>query len=187
MLEEGSVVHEGEPYAAVDHYLRQCVKPAAGERLGTGEMEIVGVAFLDSKGEPLKEAVSGESLIVALDYEAHKPITSPIFSVGFYGPEGELVGGCRSNWEGLDLGRIRGSGRVEVIFPSLALLPGCFSVSVSVWDDSVTVPYDWHQQGYHLSVCGNRVGLGNTYLAPRWRRAKLVMTEVAGGGAGVAT
>src|SRR4051812_19501674 len=52
-----------------------------GDRWGSGEAEILDVAFVDGDGRPSSEFRPGDSLIIRIRYQAHQRIERPVFGV----------------------------------------------------------------------------------------------------------
>ena len=67
-----------------------------------------------------------------------------------------------------DLGTVEGPGSIDLLFPHLDLLPGCYTISAGVHRDDGQEPYDYHLSAYPFSVISGLRDLGIAYLDHRW-------------------
>jgi ABC-2 type transport system ATP-binding protein/lipopolysaccharide transport system ATP-binding protein len=163
-LDHGSLVMEGPAVEVVDAYVEdvnrkenkrvvrtQAAHPVRGldttTRRGTGELEITAVDVLaDSGGLP----VMGEGLTIRVHYDAHQPITSPVFALAFYPEHGQKVAGPNSVTR--DLGTLSGPGYVDYRLDALPLQHGHWSVSLGVTNSTYTHVYDHLDRALKLTV-----------------------------------
>lgn len=145
-------------------------EPEDLSRWGTREVEIVRVELLDSDEEPRTIFDTGECLIVRIHYLAHECIDYPVFGVALYHRSGLHLNGPNSRFAGLPIDAIEGEGMVEYIIESIPLLEGEYLVSASVYDYSMSHPYDHHDRKYSFRVQAAtlRERYGLLYIPSRW-------------------
>lgn len=145
-------------------------RPLAPGRWGSGEAEIVDVRFLDGSGAPCRRVLSGEALRIRIRYRASQPIERPVFGLAISTVEGVAVTGPNTRLGSLAILVIQGEGFVTYEVDRLPLAPGEYRVSASIYDESCTHPYDYHDGWYSLVVEGSRdeEGPGMVRLPARW-------------------
>jgi len=130
-----------------DHFLRS----------GTGEVEITGVRFLDARNQRQDSFLTGDPLTIEISYLAHQPVREPEFGLAIYRQDGVQVNGPNTQFAGLFIEHITGSGRILYQIKQLPLLPGNYVVSVAVHNSRYERTYDLHEKAYSF-----RVGSGGT-------------------------
>jgi len=61
-----------------------------------------------------------------------------------------------------------GVGHVDVVFPNLALLPGCYLGSVRILDGGGAPPHDRRDRAYPFTIVSDRRDAGVVYLDHGW-------------------
>jgi hypothetical protein len=191
-LEEGRIRAHGAPraivadYQAAAHGAEQAAAAAFAtsangvlrhsdipDRWGSHEAEILDVAFLDEKGEPSTLFTTGDPLTIRIRYRAQRPIERPVFGVAINTVDGIHVAGPNTKADDLPIAAIDGQGHVDYVIRELPLLPGEYRVSASIYDDSCTHAYDYHDRRFAFRVLpsgpGSRYGV--VQLPARWEHA----------------
>jgi ABC-type polysaccharide/polyol phosphate transport system ATPase subunit len=155
-LDHGHLVAEGpadevcERYlasvnAAEEKYLQETgdkAAPEPGDHQGTGAVRITDLSTVDDDGQPRSLAANGEPVTFRIEYEVREPVDAPIFFVDFFTETGQHLASPDSWRGGLRLGRLSGTGKLEMRLPRLPLLPGVYSVSAAVASESLDQVYD---------------------------------------------
>lgn len=164
-LDHGTVKSVGESRGVVQSYLdsvndregetgaRRAEPAGSHARLGSGEVRITGLEYLDQSGSPGAVLLTGEPATFRLHYEATQDLDNVTFGLGFVHESGVNVAGPNS---GSDLARrpiSAGRGRAEFHVPALTLQPGVYEVSAAAVDRGHT--YDYLDRAYQLHVRGN--------------------------------
>src|SRR5581483_3322192 len=180
-LESGRIRAHGPPRVVVSDYQAAAhgtaapdlkVAPAAGalddapppsepvpDRWGSGEVEILDVEFLDGDGQPRSAFRMGQPLVIALRYRAKERIEAPVFGIGLTSVDGVHIAGPNTRVDGARIDSIYGDGRVFYATDELPLLPGVYAVSASVYDETCTHAYDFHDRRYALRVLADESGV----------------------------
>ncbi len=132
------------------------------------DVEIAAVRFLGADGAARQEFRTGEDLTIEIEYVARRPIPEPSFSIAFYGMDGTLYSSVVSALEGFYLPSIQGHGAVRVDFPSLALMPNVFEMSIAITDRTGFSKYAWIDREHRLLVLRGKEADGLAYLPQRW-------------------
>jgi len=187
LLEEGRSSFEGTTEEVIRHYWRSCERAKsridgfrnpleAPQQHGadTGEIRIVQVRFLDGEGREASEFQTGAPITMETSFLATEPVRNPLFRVQLHRGDGVMVFGMNTYRAGIELGEVRGRGRVRMDIPALHLLQGDYYVSVGIWPDEyrsmvMDRAFDYHERAYVISV-SSRVeqGAGVVFQDVRW-------------------
>ena len=165
-IEKGVLRAEGPAIQVVDEYIATVNKAererfeAEGhgradgdtDRRGGGEATVTGLTFLDSGGEATLAAVAGERLTLRLSYQATTPVDDPVFGLGFQTENGVLVSGPNSQFGGIGMGRIYGTGYIDYVLDPLQLTPATYLVSTAITDATLLHVYDYRDRAFTLAV-----------------------------------
>jgi len=142
----------------------------AGDRWGSGEVEITGVRFLDGAGQERHVFRTGEPLIACIHYIAHRRIKRPVFGVAIYRNDGLHVNGPNTRFAGFPIEAIEGVGEIRYIVEALPLLEGTYQFSATCYDETCVHPYDHHHRMYTFRVQRGQIQeeFGTFYIPSRW-------------------
>jgi ABC-2 type transport system ATP-binding protein/lipopolysaccharide transport system ATP-binding protein len=144
-------VNEGEYQAA--HAGTEGETPPAGPlRLGSGEVRVVKLEYIDRGGQPSNVAVSGEPVTFRLHYEASEPVAEAVFGLGFVHESGVTVAGPNSAASGAIVPVIHGTGHVDFHVARLTFQPGAYEVSTAIVHKGHV--YDYAERAFDLRVRG---------------------------------
>ena len=103
-------------------------------------------------------------------YLAHQPIRRPVFGVGLYHESGFWLSGPNTNFDGVEIPEISGTGAIDYHIPSLPLLAGRYLISATVVDTTMLHTYDMHDRMYRLTVHSDalRERYGVMSIPSRW-------------------
>jgi hypothetical protein len=141
------------------------------DRWGSGEAEIVAVEFVDARGQAGATYRSGDFLSIRVHYRAHERIGRPVFGLGINTVDNVHVTGPNTKADDLTIASIAGEGCVTYDIRDLPLQPGEYRVSVSIYDESCTHAYDYHDRRYAFRVLPSGPGpqYGVMRLPAAWR------------------
>lgn len=188
LLSEGRIIRQGKTEEVLAAYWQECERERnrVGHRVpllqqvnpygdDLGDVKIIAVRFLDDKGNDRSEFGTGQSLTVEIWFNARVPVNNPLFRVQIFRNDGVWVHGMNSYRHDCDMGLLEGRGCVRLIYGSVHLLHGDYSVSVGVWPDEYTsfmtdVAYDAHEKAYLFRVVSERYhGAGIVMQPSTWR------------------
>ena len=81
--------------------------PAGAVRLGTGEVRVTHLEYLDGHGAAASVLVAGEPATFRIHYQADQPVAEPVFGLGFVHESGVNLAGPNSG-SGLEIAEVRG-------------------------------------------------------------------------------
>jgi ABC-type polysaccharide/polyol phosphate transport system ATPase subunit len=184
-IDNGLAMAEGTPAEVIGAYKRHVaeleelqaggnirVAIGEGQRWGTRAVEITAVELCNAEGQPRTTFVTGETLTIRLHYACAHPIARPVFGFGINHQNGIHIFGPNTQFGGLDLEQLSGTGVVEFVMPALPLLEGQYVLSVAVVDAADQETYDYHDQAYPFRVAYSplRAGYGMVQLPGRWQQ-----------------
>ncbi|WP_460936100.1 ABC transporter ATP-binding protein [Phycicoccus ginsengisoli] len=126
--------------------------PGAHARLGSGEVRITAVEYLDGSGAATPVLLTGEPAGFRLHYEAKEPLRDVVFGLGFHHESGVIVAGPNSGVGEPVVPELQERGTVDFTVPRLSLQPGVYELSAAAVYRGHT--YDYIDRGYELRVRG---------------------------------
>jgi lipopolysaccharide transport system ATP-binding protein len=175
----------GDPAAAsTDDSAPLASKAPHAARWGHGGAEILDVTFAAPARGVGSVVRNGDPLEVRIHYAAPRRIERPVFGLAIATAGGVHVTGPNSRFGHLQIPAIEGTGAVSYALDELPLLPGQYWVSASLYDESCTYAYDYHDRMYELNVepgeSDERYGV--VRLSGRWSHTPSQLGEPATSG-----
>ncbi len=121
-------------------------------RWGTQRVIIEAVRILNAAGEEPYHFRTGEPLILEMTWRARERVEAPVFGMAIFRSDGIHVTGPNTQFAGLEIPALEGTGKVTFTIPSLPLLEGVYQVSVAVHNQADTEMYDLHDRLYSFRV-----------------------------------
>jgi lipopolysaccharide transport system ATP-binding protein len=169
-LDHGLVREIGPAREVVDSYLRDVnereirargetavgvpVQPGTG-RLGTGEIRVESVEFLDARGRHSPVLMAGSACTMRLHYRAQASIDQAVFGIGFLHESGANVAGPNSGRTG-PRPVPKGRGYVDFVVDELLLQPATYQVSTAIVDRGRTYDYADREFDLHVRATGEQ-------------------------------
>ncbi len=161
-IDAGTVRACGKAHDVVASYLKDVYgdnrydhdQSHPGNRFGSGQAEILDLAFLDSDGIPAPVYRTGQTMKIALNYLAHEPLDEVSCGIEVYGADnGTYLFGQSSREAGIRLS-LDGTGTITFTVPRLPLLQGSYTVTVAL-DEMGKRIYAYHDRRYSFLVVRN--------------------------------
>jgi homopolymeric O-antigen transport system ATP-binding protein len=168
LIDHGRVKFDGEPGAAVQAY-RSVTSNRDTDRPADGGIRLAGVEVFDDHGRAVQTLDTGDGLTVRIHYKTTRPVEHPHFAVDIHRGDGVYCHGTNTRLANLDLGTIERDGHIDLVIPSLRLLPGCYSLSIGILDTHAVKPHDVQFHAYPFSVASNCRDNGLVALDHTWR------------------
>jgi lipopolysaccharide transport system ATP-binding protein len=169
-------VNEREAHAGA-HPEGAAPSGAVTTRLGSGEVRITSLEYLDAEGHPGSVLVAGSQCTIRMHFEARAPIGRAVFGLGFQHESGSIVAGPNSGRVGpfaLEPGR----GYVDFRIDELLLQQGSFQVTTAIVERGHT--YDYADRAFDLHVRGQGSDEpGLTRMPGTWTPPVMVATAAA--------
>jgi lipopolysaccharide transport system ATP-binding protein len=102
ILENGKTIFEGETILAIDHYINRLAEKSREDlseridRKGGKSFRYTEIKFLNVKGLQTENIISGENIIIELDFKAERILHNVVFRVQFVNQEGILMFVCNN-------------------------------------------------------------------------------------------
>src|SRR5262245_55105114 len=175
LLEKGKLVEEGAIEPVIQKYLKglRTATPwdlsSYSDRQGRGRVRFTRARFEDQSGGAIEHGISGEPLVVALDYEsagAH-PLPNCRASVVFFDGLGQALFNCVSELVIHDPLTLPPSGTIRCVIPRLPLSQNQYVLTLFLEVNREIE--DWLHNAIELNVIdGDFYGTGRLY-AEGWR------------------
>jgi lipopolysaccharide transport system ATP-binding protein len=139
------------------HQVGAAEEPEANEskRLGSGEVRITSLEFLDGDRKPSPVLLAGAPCTIRMHFLAHEPISHVIFGIGFLHESGANVAGPNSGRHG-PWSLPPGVGYVDFVVDELLLQPATYRVSTAIVDRGHTYDYADREFDLHVRGSGNQ-------------------------------
>ena len=175
-LEHGKAVAEGDPGDLVGAYTERELAnysgtPEGGHRQGSGEIRITLVEMLvNDSTTPMKRCRTGDDVKLRLHYQCEQSVPQPVIGIAIDGIGGSTITAPSTRDVGLVPATMSGNGVVEILFSSIALLPGSYVVHTSVTDFNRAKVYDNVQIAMRFDVMTGKPYEtdGVVTLRPQW-------------------
>lgn len=122
------------------------------ERWGSGEIEITRVRLLNTDEQETTSFLTGDGMIIEMEYIARQPIPNPEFGLAIFRHDGLQINGPNSRLAGMDFGSVEGSGIIRYEIKRLPLLPARYQLTVAVHDGRFPKCYDFHREAYSFRI-----------------------------------
>jgi lipopolysaccharide transport system ATP-binding protein len=180
LLEKGRLVEDGAIESVIQKYLKG-IRTATPEDLsgytdrhGRGRVRFTRVRFEDESGNTVEHGISGEPLVVALDYESSgdRPLPNCRASVVFFDGLGQALFNCVSDLVIHDPITLPPSGTIRLVVPRLPLSQNQYVLTLFLQVNREIE--DWIHNAVELNVVdGDFYGTGRLY--PEGWRGKGVL------------
>jgi ABC-type polysaccharide/polyol phosphate transport system ATPase subunit len=174
LLHHGVATSAGEAGKVVDDYLDNVHGrggPQQGStRYGSGEARIERVELLDGDGNATARVGTGDAMTLRVHYSTPEPVEQPVFGIAIRHVNGVLVTGPNTRDCGATPEKIDGSGYMDLHVERTLLLPGTYDVTASIWDYTITRPFDAIDRILRFDVIRGTPTdrLGFVSLDPKW-------------------
>ena len=112
-------------------------------RRGTGEIRVRNITLHDANDERVYYASAGAPLTIRVHYEAASRVFHPVFGLGVYHENGIHLSGPNSKLAGVEQPIIEpGDGFIDITLDPVPLLPGNYSLTLSIYSADVLHCYD---------------------------------------------
>jgi len=158
-MDQGQVRAYGPAAEMAERYMREVnLEALANERTalqshrrGTGEIRVATIRLIDRSGRETKSITTGDSLTIAVEYQASEPVRGPLFHLSLVDVDtGFVVSTASSSPAQVPIAN--GSGTIACTFPALPLRPRHYIVRLAVFDSLKTVEYDYVTAGPRFIV-----------------------------------
>ncbi|MET0420441.1 MAG: Wzt carbohydrate-binding domain-containing protein, partial [Acidimicrobiia bacterium] len=144
-----------------------------GARWGSGEIKVTHAEVLDEHGRADAALHTGEPVVFRVHYEASETIEQPVFGLAIHRLDGAEVTGPNTREAEVVPDKIEGRGHVDLRVDRLMLAPGTFDLTTSIYNYTLSHPYDYWQRCVRFDVeVGDPVAefgvmtLGGTWVVP---------------------
>jgi lipopolysaccharide transport system ATP-binding protein len=171
LLNEGRIVCDGPPTHVIDTYLSQAKHLTTIElsrrkdRRGIGDAIVSAIEFFDSAGSPLREAVSGQTLVIRVSFEVRAPVVLKHCRVSLaIFKEMRALFALSTDFVDKTPLHLEGAGYVEFIVRDWPLSGGSYHIACFLASDNDNVTQDWVDDAVTLDVVdGDFFGTGTLY------------------------
>jgi ABC-type polysaccharide/polyol phosphate transport system ATPase subunit len=165
----GEVIDE---YLAGVHHVQTDRKD--GTQWGPADARVTKVELFDSDGRSTSQARTGDEVRFRLQWASDVPVPKPVFCLAISTTDGVLVSAPTNRATPMQIETMEGEGAIDIVIPRLAILPGSYEASVSLWDRNLLHEFHHWQRAVHFDVLASSAldqGGGVLSLGAEWRDA----------------
>jgi lipopolysaccharide transport system ATP-binding protein len=171
-LEKGQVLFDGEVEKAIDVYRASLIKIDSSMenmlRAGTGEIRIHKLEILNALDQPQDEFEMGDCVKLRLHYQADQPVENPVINLTINILYDQQVTGIRTDVDNLPVGRLEGTGSVDVVIPHFNLLPNVYTFDAVLFHPDGFTFYDRVNKAAYIKINGGLRINGTAFLPHQW-------------------
>jgi lipopolysaccharide transport system ATP-binding protein len=126
-----------------------------GNKFGGKEIVINAVEFSNKYGVKTNRINTRGALRIRVSFEVKDRSERPHFGIAIFRKDGVYCYGPNTDFDGYVIPELtQGKGHFTLDYPSLALAPGDYKISIAIWDKSEALAFDHHYGCYDLRVTG---------------------------------
>lgn len=127
-----------------------------GKRLGTKEVAIDSVKFINRFGFKRSSIKTRGPLKIKVHFTAKNKVKDPHFGIAIFRKDGVYCYGPNTGFDGQVIPELKpGKGWFMLEYKNLLLAPGEYMVSVAIWDKDEKIAFDYHDGSYKLIINGH--------------------------------
>lgn len=149
-LRKGEVIYDGAVEGGIEMYEKDCRMTALSwidTKPDEWPIKITDCQMLDAQGKPRAVVDYGERTTLRLRFETREAIEDPNFVIAFIRSDGVAVCNYSTETDGFPVGRLDGSGTIELQLPEMKLISEMYSISVII-----------RQKGFQRILAGQTAG-----------------------------
>jgi lipopolysaccharide transport system ATP-binding protein len=182
LLEQGELVADDDIESVIQRYLGGLRTPVSldlstyQDRQGRGRVRFTRLRFEDERRNPIEHGISGQPLVISLDYKStdERPLPSCRVSVVFCDSMGQVLFNCANELTIIDPVTLPPSGTIRCVIPRLPLSQNQYLLSLFLEVNREI--QDWIINAIELEVIdGDFYGTGRVY--PEGWRGKGVLVN----------
>lgn len=129
-----------------------------GKELGTKEVTIESVRFMNRFGFICNKIKTGDYLRIKVHFNILNNINTPHFGIAIFRQDGVYCFGPNTVFDGYNIYELKpGKGWFALTFYKVLLAPGKYKISVAVWDKNETVAFNYQSGCYQLMIDGAHI------------------------------
>lgn len=162
-IEKGHLKTIGDGYEVIGDYLGEANDASVrqsgevGDRWGTREVEITNVEFLGINRQPLDSIRSGTSIVLRVNFQAHRMIPELVAGFRISHLHGTNIWGTNTKRRGVHVGPVSGPGYIDIEIAELPLLAGTYDLTIALTDESEVHSFDHWEKGLRFDVSQGRI------------------------------
>lgn len=179
VLDEGRIVAEGATLEALSsyerlvfHLERQRLEHRVRRRISTEEVTLGGARLYGPDRESLTEVGADSPFGIEVEFQVHRPLKSPVFSLGIVNAAGVLCIWNVSEEDGFTCQAVNGPCRVRVWYPENRLARGAYEIHFAIREGNSFETLERVAGLASFSVGGQGRARGIVRLSPQWELTK---------------
>lgn len=158
ILENGELKFQGDTGRAIMDYLETNRDLSVSnletrkDRVGSGEMKLEKITYLNENGNRISKPLSGHPLTIRFYFNSFREIDDILLGVAFFNSSGILMTGINNDEHGYFLQVKKGKGHLDLHFERLQLYAGSYSINFILAEKSTDNKLDMVESAKILEV-----------------------------------
>jgi len=119
------------------------------------QVKIELVTFHNEEGNKSKLFNTGESITVKIHYKSTGTIRNPVVGISLHNAMGNLITGPNTKTSHIKIKQLEKKGVISYTILKSPLLAGMYLLTVGIFNEDATVPYDFIDQGFSFNILKN--------------------------------
>ncbi|MBS3909182.1 MAG: ABC transporter ATP-binding protein [Actinobacteria bacterium] len=181
-LERGRIKAQGKPGQVIRDYVDAELidEESSFTEYGTKEVVINKCELLNRRGEATRTFLAGDTMTLAVHFEATNPVEEPNFGIAIYDLRGNHCFGTNTQLKRYKTGIVNGAGIMYFHLEHLPMLEGKFYISLAVQSADEKVTYHWLDRYLLFEVDNPSDDIGAFYIPVRVELKSPVSTNPGG-------
>jgi ABC-type polysaccharide/polyol phosphate transport system ATPase subunit len=175
VLDGGLLVAEGSALEGLGAYEKlvfrseqACLQHRVRRRISTEEITLCNVRLYGQDGGSLLEIGAGSPFGIEVEFQVHRSLERPVFSVGILNTAGVICIWNVSEEDGFTCQRMNGRRRLRVWYPENKLMKGAYEVNFALRDGTSYETLERFAGITSFSVTSPGRGRGIMVMSPQW-------------------
>ncbi|CUQ41592.1 MULTISPECIES: ABC transporter ATP-binding protein [Hungatella] len=137
------------------------------KRWGNGNARISTIRVLDGSMKEKAVFSTGDKVVISISYELYKEVDDVSFGIGIYRSDGQHCYGTNTKVEKFEHFNINHSGKVNITFEHIELLPGSYCIDIAI-EAGLGLPIDYFTKACSFEIYSNIDDIGISRLKHTW-------------------
>ncbi len=166
-MDHGKFIYNGDSNTAIDKYKALCQGNIKTSELGNMDIKVDAVKLFDANGNETDIFNTNDRVAINIDFSSQTTISHPIVAVTIRNLSGNTIASIRNDFDGIDFDNIS-NGKLSVDIEKLSLLPGIFTIDVSIINSKSFTPYHRVDNAARFQVSGGNTVSGIVHIDHNW-------------------
>lgn len=137
------------------------------KRWGNGDAKIIKISMKGEKGGVGSRFITGEKVIIDVEYKVKKNVKNATFGIGIFGYNGMQCYGTNTIIDRVKPFDLTADGKFSIELTQFNFLPGVYTLDVAIQKD-VGIPVDYFREAYSFEIYSPIADVGIARIQHLW-------------------